>query len=70
MKQKQVGTKGEAAPRPEYYGKTNARNKVNYTIATLGGDGWNGTFSGWPAQRERQAGRQTEANGFAIRKNI
>jgi len=27
------------ASRPEYYSKTNARNKVNYTIATRGGDG-------------------------------
>lgn len=39
---------GEGEPlRPEYYCKTNARNKVNYTIATRGGDGWNGTVSGW-----------------------
>lgn len=35
------GGEGEGLrARPEYYSKTNARNKVNYTIATRGGDGW------------------------------
>lgn len=30
-------------PGPNITGKTNARNKVNYTIATRGVDGWKGT---------------------------
>lgn len=41
------------ASRPEYYSKTNARNKVNYTIATRGGDGRTKRLSWWVGTSER-----------------
>lgn len=56
-REKEREKEGEAS-RPEYYGKTNARNKVNYTIATRGGDGWNGMVElvGGRQTRERESG--------------
>lgn len=39
MRQREDVARRRGPSGPEYYGKTNARNKVNYTIVTRGGDG-------------------------------